>query len=268
MGNVGKLSQKLQEAVRKLSYKTTVDELKKKGIQRVNVVGLDRIVALIEAAVHRTLKQRIAGFDGIERRGEIAERTREEFLKLLNSKETLERARDEVIEEKEVLEDEVVRLRDELRNTQSQLSNQEAKIATEERLRHAEDDEELQREIDEVMFKLGFAGNPKGEELVRSILSLTQVRLDAERQRVAEARRKEYQTEVELLNRRLSKLNGTLQETEKQLKAVMRAKNIDDGIASIYKDVQGLDGADSHFETKKELMSSIFEANLRLQGKR
>ncbi|MCA8969721.1 MAG: hypothetical protein KDC95_08055 [Planctomycetes bacterium] len=268
MGNVGKLSQKLQEAVRKLSYKTTVDELKKKGIQRVNVVGLDRIVALIEAAVHRTLKQRIAGFEGIERRGEIATRTREEFLKLLNSKETLERARDEVIEEKEELQDEVLRLREELRSTQTQLSSQEAKIATEERMRHAEADQELQAEIDELMFKLGLAGNAKSEELVRHVLELTQVRLDAERERVAEARRKEYQSEVELLNRRLSKLNGTLQETEKQLMAVMRAKNIDDGIASIYKDVQGLDNADNHYETKKELMSSIFEANLRLQGKR
>lgn len=264
---MGKLSTKLQEAVRKLSYKTTVDELKKKGIQRVNVVGLDRIVALIEAAVHRTLKQRIAGFDGIERRGEIATRTREEFLKLLNSKESLERARDEVVEEKQELNQEVVRLREELRKVQTELSDQEVRIATDERLRHAEDDEALQSEIDDLLFSLGLAGNEKSEELVKRVLGLTQVRLDAERSRVAEARRKEYQSEVELLNRRLSKLNGTLQQTEKQLQAVMRAKNIDEGIASIYKDVQGLDDADSFFEQKKGLMSSIFEANLKLQNK-
>ena len=262
-----KLSSKLQEAVRKLSYKTTVDELKKKGIQRVNVVGLDRIVALIEAAVHRTLKQRIAGFEGIERRGEIATRTREEFLKLLNSKESLERAHDEVHEEKQELRSEVARLREELRAVQGDLSVQETRMATEERLRQAEDDEELRQEIDEVLFSLGLAGNPKSLELVERILGMTQLRLDAERSRVAEARRREYQSEVELLNRRLTKLNGTLQQTEGQLKAVMRAKGIDDGIASIYKEVQGIDDADSFFEQKKELMSSIFEANLKLQGK-
>ena len=48
---------------------------------------------------------------------------------------------------------------------------------------------------------------------------------------------------------------------------VSAIKNLDTGISSRYREVQGLDVHDVEFEAKNELMASIFEANLRLQGK-
>jgi hypothetical protein len=44
-------------------------------------------------------------------------------------------------------------------------------------------------------------------------------------------------------------------------------KMIDDGIASIYKSVQGLDLDALNLERKKELLALVFIENLELQGK-
>ena len=62
----------LKDAVRQMSFRTSLDKLKKKGVQNVNVLGIDRIIALIEAAVHRSLKSRLVGIE----REAVAESTR------------------------------------------------------------------------------------------------------------------------------------------------------------------------------------------------
>ncbi len=43
-------------------------------------------------------------------------------------------------------------------------------------------------------------------------------------------------------------------------------KNIDLGVSSIYRTVQGLAGDDELFEQKKEMLEDLFQANLQLQG--
>lgn len=75
----------------------------------------------------------------------------------------------------------------------------------------------------------------------------------------------EYQDRIKNLERRLAKLSRTLGMTEEELKRVMRLKNIDPGMASIYREVQGLSADDDNVELKQELMSKIFEANLELR---
>ncbi|MEZ6017381.1 MAG: diguanylate cyclase [Planctomycetota bacterium] len=77
-----------------------------------------------------------------------------------------------------------------------------------------------------------------------------------------------YKKQVEMLQRRLSKLTESLGLTEKELARVRRMKAVDNGIASEFRDVQGLVGEDEQTELKKELMSKIFAANLDLHRKR
>ena len=69
----------------------------------------------------------------------------------------------------------------------------------------------------------------------------------------------------DLIKERIAKLTQSLQMTEEEMRRVAAAKNIDLGVASIYRSVQGLDGGDAQFERKKELMSDIFAANLELK---
>ena len=64
-----------------------------------------------------------------------------------------------------------------------------------------------------------------------------------------------------------SKLTDLLDVTETELKRVAAMKDIDTGIASIYRTVQGIGVDEEGAEVKQELMKSIFEANLALLGK-
>jgi diguanylate cyclase (GGDEF)-like protein len=70
---------------------------------------------------------------------------------------------------------------------------------------------------------------------------------------------------IGLLERRISKLTGQLVNTEEQLQNVLHMKSVDPGIASIYNSVQGLSSESAQAELKRELMSKIFEANLKLR---
>lgn len=82
---------------------------------------------------------------------------------------------------------------------------------------------------------------------------------DEERERDEAAHRRE----VDMLERRLKKLTDLLAQTEDNLKRVLAAKAGDDGVASIYRTVQGLSPDDG--ATKRELLQEIFLANQDLQ---
>lgn len=77
-----------------------------------------------------------------------------------------------------------------------------------------------------------------------------------------------YRREIDLLQRRVAKLTESLGLSEQEIRRLRKLKNVEDGVASVYRDVQGLDGQEEHAELKRELMQRIFEANLDLQGKR
>ena len=258
------LQKKLQEAVRKLSYRTSVDQLKQRGISKVNVVGLDRIVALVETAVHRTLRARMQGFRGIEglganaESGTIAEDTRDEFLRLLRSNERLEQVHQEVQKEKDELENEIDMMRLELLELRKAVAERQEKVEMEARIRAAETDADLFAALEGVFTK---AGQLDRLEQVRDIFS---ERLDTELHLLTEARKAEHRGEVELLERRIHKLTSTLTQTEQQLLTALNSTKVEEGISSIYREVQGISETDVFFQKKKGLMASIFEANLAL----
>ena len=71
-------------------------------------------------------------------------------------------------------------------------------------------------------------------------------------------------TRHEMLERRVAKLGDMLTRTEAQLRAVLSSKG-PDGVASIYQDVQGLDQSESNVGQKKDLLTAIFDANMRMK---
>jgi diguanylate cyclase (GGDEF)-like protein len=75
----------------------------------------------------------------------------------------------------------------------------------------------------------------------------------------------EHRRQIELLERRISKLTDSLGVTEDELARVLRLKGIDAGVASIYRSVQGLSPDAVQAELKRELMSKIFQANVDLR---
>ena len=73
---------------------------------------------------------------------------------------------------------------------------------------------------------------------------------------------------IERLERRVAKLVRALEQTEATLQKVAAMKNIDLGIASLYRVVQGLSCEDANLGEKRSMMKRIFEANVVLQQKR
>lgn len=75
----------------------------------------------------------------------------------------------------------------------------------------------------------------------------------------------EKERQIEMLERRISKLTQVLGLTEDELRRVAQMKGIDFGLPSIYKSVQGLDAGEREYERKKAMMLTILEANLALK---
>jgi len=70
---------------------------------------------------------------------------------------------------------------------------------------------------------------------------------------------------IELLERRLAKLARLLEERDGELQLRIEGAAQVQGVASIYNDVQGLRGQSEEAQRKRELMSSIFDANRKLR---
>jgi hypothetical protein len=252
----------LKDAVRQLALKTSLDTLRKKGIQQVNVLGLDRITALIEAAVHRSLKTRLAGIE----REAIADATKAEFLRLLRTNEDLLRQKSEIERQRERAEEEIDQLRREL-STQSQaLQNKLEQDVGASAARYEGENEAIARKVHDIVQALGLqtAGEAPAA-LEQRLMELVMDVVSGERQSADEARRALHDREVDTLQRRIKKLNDSLAATEHRLVQVAALKTVDGGISSIYREVQGLADDAANAGKKKELMAEIFQANLRLQ---
>lgn len=113
-----------------------------------------------------------------------------------------------------------------------------------------------------------FAGAERTPEIVRlekEILALAAKELFEERQKAVEAQVAEHRRQMDVLERRIAKLTSVLGVTEEELKRVMAMKNIDAGVASIFRTVQGLSATDDQAELKRAMMGDIFKANLAFQ---
>ena len=254
----------LKKAVRQIAYRTDVDSLKKQGVNKVNVLGLDRIVALIDEAVHRSLKSRLVGIE----REAVADATKSEFLRLLRSNQNLEKQRSELERLKDRSEEEVDGLRRELQQMQSQLEQRMSESVTiEDHGRYEGENQAIAEKIRDVLTQVVSEGRIDVGGLQERLMELVLHSVGDERRQTEEAKQALRDREVENLQRRISKLTQSLDQTEDRLRKVAAMKDIDEGISSIYREVQGLSPEDNSFGKKKELMSAIFEANIRLQKK-
>ena len=257
----------LKDAVRQLSFRTSLDSLKRRGVQQVSVLGIDRITALIEAAVHRSLKSRLVGVE----REAVADATKAEFLRLLRTNEDLQRQKSEIEQQRERAEEEVDQLRRELAGRQRELKLKLDEEALGVASRYEGEDAAIARKIADVVRSLfqsqgaaqGAAGGHGSVE--QRLLELVMDVVSGERRAAEAARAALRDREVDTLQRRIKKLNENLTATEHRLQHVAALKSVDGGISSVYREVQGLDTSELLVAKKKELMAEIFKANLQLQ---
>src|SRR5690606_12944070 len=158
------LKRSLKEAVRKLAYSTSVDQLKKRGVTKVNVLGIDRVVALIDEAVHRSLRDRLLSVE----REAVVDATKEEFLRLLKRNEALEKSHSELQRARERAEEELTTLRLERQKLQQELEQRLDEALLDRRARYAGEDERILKEV-QTIFSLPGSENGKLQERVLAL---------------------------------------------------------------------------------------------------
>ncbi len=256
-----RLADQLRSAVREMAYKTSVDQLKKRGLNQVNVVSLDRIVVLIEEAVHRSLRQHLLGAE----RDRVVDATKEEFLRLMRSNEQLESEASELRRTQVRAQEEIDHLRRELADSSQQLDAKLAQAAFSTQAQVVGENEALAARFSELFASLSEGGDIDPQALRDGAFAILLQFADAERREALMAKEAARDRDVELLQRRIAKLSTTLEESEQRMAKLAALKNVDPGISSIYREVQGLDPAAELFQKKSALMADIFKANLALQ---
>lgn len=104
--------------------------------------------------------------------------------------------------------------------------------------------------------------------LQRSVIELVLQNIQLVRAEASEDEVAERNRQIDTLERRVRKLASMLEMTEAELRRVAALKDVDPGISSIYRSVQGLSGAERDFELRRALMKEIFKANLELKDRR
>lgn len=87
-----------------------------------------------------------------------------------------------------------------------------------------------------------------------------------ERQEVIDGLGAERDRQIDVLERRLAKLNKSLELSEQALRELAARKDVDPGIASLYRSVQGLDLSDPNAGRKQEVLEQVFLANVELRS--
>jgi len=119
------------------------------------------------------------------------------------------------------------------------------------------------------LFGLGNGAGDQGllVQIEQQVIASALGELKGELRKSMESTQVQHKKEIELLQRRIDKLSRALGGTEGEIQRILRLKNVDSGVASIYRSVQGLSEDQVENELKTELMSKIFEANVELRKK-
>jgi len=245
------------------------------GGQRLNLVGREQFARAVVAAVRHGVQTHFEGAE-TERVDAVVATVKSGMVHLLRKESKAVRGLPkaaflkEVQESKAKIEAESEAARRELESLLGGLSERrnevgqmQANLVAESRLSGMEQDCELSARINS-MFD-GAEDSPEMDAIREQVTALMLTQMQTDRDKVIEAQMSEHLREVQKFERRISKLTNSLELTEDELKRIAAAKGIDIGVASLFREVQGLSAGENDYETKKELMSCIFEANLALQ---
>jgi hypothetical protein len=258
---MGGLKDSLRDAIKQLAFRTSIDRLKKQGVKQVNVLGLDRITALIEAAVHRSLRSRLVGAD----REVVADATKAEFLRLLRSNEDLQREKSEMERLRERAEEELDTLRRELAHQQSELKLRLERPESAAAGRWQGEDAVIAGKVAAVVHELAQGGAAGAGDVQRRLTELVMDVVSDERSSAEAARKALADRDVATMQRRIEKLSDSLSLAEHKLQQLTAQRSVETGISSIYREVQGLAPDDARAEAKKGMMAALLAENLALR---
>ncbi len=244
----------------------------KPGAKPMRVVNKLDFVGQLERSVMEILRARIANLDGATTL-EILRDLRYEFLAQVRhegrpvrgmSKQEflaeLQRSRNQVLDDRDRANAELERLQTRLSELRDDGDGRSGIVPRGAAVRVAGHD--LERRLRSLFDVSELAGRVSLAD-ERAILAFAEQAVQGELDRRGVA--PENDSEVALLERRIAKLTQSLASTEATIQKLARMKDIDPGVASEFRSVQGLASLDESFEQKKELLRDIFIANQQLR---
>lgn len=250
------LNKALSDALREFASPTTPHELESRGVRRVRTISMEQVSAMIEKAVNRTIMERTLSGDSGEL-GILVDHAQVGLLGLLKGVQEVEESRGAISQSRSDLMAELAEMRRQ-RGEPTAPFTPDSNDPTLQKMRAA---------IKEAFAQLG----PKTPAMAAAEHALEEralILLEEARRRATAAQIRERDDQIERLERRLMKLVESLEVTEETLKRVTAMKNIDLGIASLFRVVQGMSADEPNRELKRQMMETIFKANVEFQQKR
>jgi hypothetical protein len=254
-----RLKQNLLELLSGVGKSMRVKELSSRGVDSVRVLGADQLAALMERALDRVLEHRVLELTDFER-ARMLEHAQEEFEKLRLQVEGLEGDTERKRRELSEIEAQLGGLHVDFQKANASL---DAELIAAAQLRPPAP-VELETEV-EVLLPIVSQAGVNDPAVARRVAHAVAVHLRAERGRAAESEACAQRGRIDMLERRLAKLNETLARTEEELERALEETGRDGGVASIFRTVQGLRETARDFERKRSMLADIFEKNLLLQ---
>jgi len=240
-----------------------IDPSKERAGRWLRVLSRDEFTRMMGAAVEAALiergelvpgRARMLGRDALRRFAGLvrlrARRvrgvSREDFMR------ELEKTHGTLVRDRQELKSEISQLEGQVRGAQAAMKGPRLDAAQAAELEIA-----LRRDLEEL---LGRSASPQALD---EILRRERARLERTLEHALATERER----VDLLERRLTKLRAAMAEQEREIAELARRAQLDPGVPSIYRDVQGLSLEELEREAKAKLLQLIFEQNLVLQHK-
>jgi len=247
--------------------------------KKVRIVGRAAMVLAMEKAVLHAIRSRL-GLNNASLAEEVVEEARTDFFRQLagrgrTARSFTESGLHQLIEEaKQHFEQSKVEVQDQLEELEIRLDERRDVILAEQARLEAELDQRFDPERNELaaIMRQRFADAgldaPDHRALLEELIGLVMDELRRVQAQLLELHKAQHQNELDIAERRISKLAASLKATERNLRKLAESKGFDPGLASIYREVQGLSEEDALAELKREMLSKIFEANLKLREQR
>ena len=263
------IAEKIYRLIRERSLGTDISSLKQRGVKRVSVFKANQLGSLVGMAVEQVLRDY-----GIKlSQGDLdslSEEGRQAFMNLLQERDSykdicqnLEKEQDTLALQRDMLKGQI-RREDTLIETEKgfwqEIPLGEDAHGYQDRLR-----EVLDRTLETRIEALGQSPDARlvkfleqmVEGLLRELDELFSTSLDEIQQRYVD----EGQKRINTLERRVQKMRESLDSAEEALERAQSQAVADDGVASIYRNVQGLRTDDEAYGQKKNMLEEIFQLN-------
>ncbi len=250
--------------------------VRKQG-QKLNLVDKNNLFSSIDQAVLEAVGANLEGIDPALLR-KITSAARQGIVaRLKNSSKAIRgvpqsaflkdvmAARRHLMKERDKLGKEMEVMQEALAVRRESFAEQQARLAQETRAEGMVQDQAVAQQIADMFAQL-VAQNPELAAIQEQVTSLALMGMQQERQKLLDSKVDDHQDKVQQFERRIAKLSQSLEVTEAELKRIAAMKGVDDGLASIYRNVQGLADDAESAESKREMLQILFEANMELKS--